>query len=57
MKDFGCYEIGLVMLGAVTAEVAGRVTNSTYSWTSAAVYLVIAMLWLAAAVYQRRPSN
>ena len=54
---FGCYETGFGMLGAVTAEVAGVATHASYSWVSAAIYLVIAMLWFGAALYQNRPSD
>ena len=49
---FAGYEIGLVMMGAFTAEVAGLITHSSYSWVSAGLYFVIGSTWLGAAFWQ-----
>ena len=51
------FEIGLVMLGAFTAEAAGRITQGSYSWASATVYLVIGLAWLGAGLWQNRQTT
>ncbi len=53
MRGVYCEKMGFIMLGAVTAEAAGRITNGSYSWASAVIYLVVAALWFGAALVRQ----